>query len=209
MLALLLHAAAIAGTAWLASRAPEWVAPAIPVELLEEPAPAAPPAARPVLAPPPARARAPGEPQAPVPRPRHLRAPAARRPAPAAEPSQPEPAPETAGAGAAEGSPVAPAGDADHVYGEGEVDAPAAPARAIAPRYPARQQQMGREGTVMLQVTVEADGRVRESAVVQSAGADFDAAAREAIARTPFHAARREGRTVASLVNVRVRFALE
>ena len=89
------------------------------------------------------------------------------------------------------------------------MDAVAAPNGRIVPRYPPREQMLGREGTVVLAVTVEATGRVRETRVVESGGGGFDAAAREAVVKAPFHAARRAGQAVASRVNVRVRFQLD
>lgn len=95
------------------------------------------------------------------------------------------------------------------VFGEGEVDAVAAPLGAIAPSYPPREQMLGREGIVVLDVLVESDGRVREARIVKSGGAAFDAAAREAVAASPFRAARRAGEDVSSRVKVRVHFALD
>jgi TonB family protein len=98
---------------------------------------------------------------------------------------------------------------ADHVFGEGEVDRVAVPMGAFTPRYPSREVQTGRQGTVVLSATIDADGQVREVAVVKSAGGGFDAAAREAVEAMPFRAAQREGRAVASSVTVRVKFQLD
>lgn len=102
---------------------------------------------------------------------------------------------------------VAPA--ADRIFGEGEVDSVAAPLGAFAPRYPSREKMLGKQGTVVLDATVDAGGRVRNLAVTNSAGDGLDAAARAAVEATPFRAARREGRAVASRVTVRVKFQLD
>lgn len=95
------------------------------------------------------------------------------------------------------------------MFGEGEVDAVAAPVGQITPRYPSREQMLGREDTVVLDVVVEADGRVRESRVVKSGGGGFDTAAREAVSGAAFRAARREGRSVPSRVTMRIHFELD
>ncbi len=123
-----------------------------------------------------------------------------------------EPAP-SAGASEPAVAAVAPAPPtaavADRVFGESEVDRVAAPVGAFAPRYPSRELQTGRQGTVVLSATVDASGRVREVAVVKSAGGNFDTAARAAVEATPFRAAEREGRAVPSSVTVRVKFKLD
>lgn len=98
---------------------------------------------------------------------------------------------------------------APRVFGEGEVDRVAAPLGAFKPRYPSHELQTGRQGTVVISATIDAAGRVCEVAVVKSAGGAFDAAARAAVEATPFRAAQREGRAVASSVTVRVKFELD
>lgn len=167
---------------------------------------------------------APNEP-APVPAPPQVAKPAPPKPVPAPKPRREraatpspkaEPAPianETPGAEEAPPAPVvaapskAPA--ADRIFGEGEVDSVAAPLGAIAPRYPGREKMLGKQGTVVLDVTVDVGGRVRGIAIAKSAGAGFDAAARSAVEATPFRAAQRQGRAVASRVTVRVKFQLD
>jgi protein TonB len=173
------------------------VEPEAATQIGAAPAPPRPPIAQPVAPKP-----------APTPKP-------ARRKR-AAPSTKAEPAPvasETSNAAEAPPAPVvaapsrAPA--ADRVFGEGEVDSVAVPLGAIAPRYPSREKLLGRQGTVVLDVTVDARGRVRELAVAKSAGEGFDAAARSAVQTTPFRAAQREGRAVASRVTVRVKFQLD
>ncbi len=78
-----------------------------------------------------------------------------------------------------------------------------------APRYPPRARDEGREGTVLLRLTVAADGTVTEAVVVRSSGSpDLDAAAREAASRWRLRPARRAGVPVAAEVQVPVRFRL-
>jgi len=221
-LALLLHALVFGGIYWIAARPTPSETPAIPIGWLieEEAAPSAPAGSEPAAAEPP-RAQPASPPRAATPkrvdRPRVAappRAPALEPGSGVAEPSrasQPATAPgESAAAAAPSGSIAARAhGGAGHVFGEGEVDAVAAPLSAIEPRYPAREQMLGREGVVVLDVLVEADGRVRDARVVKSGGGGFDTAAREAVAESPFRAARRAGEEVASRVKVRVHFELD
>jgi protein TonB len=106
-------------------------------------------------------------------------------------------------------APAAAAVDNNRVYGEAEVDRAAAPEGPIEPRYPNRQRILGREGTVVLRVTVATDGRARSLVVVTSAGDEFDAAAREAAEAARFRPALRAGQPVASTVTLRVRFHLQ
>jgi TonB family protein len=177
---------------------------------------AAPPAA-PAAAPPPRPTPVARRPAAPVARPTQ---PAPRRAsaapvAPAApSPGEPEAA-EASGPGAAtasvrDGAGSPPGADASRVYGEGEVDRVAAPLGGIRrPEYPPRERTMGREGRVSLVVTVDDAGVVRKVSVTRSAGAAFDASARRAVEGTPFRAARKADRAVASTVTVNVSFELD
>jgi protein TonB len=98
---------------------------------------------------------------------------------------------------------------APRIYGEHEVDRPAAPAGAIRPSYPGRERQLGREGLVVLRVTVGADGKVSAVDVAESGGPGFDAAAATAARVALFHPAERAGHAVASHVTLRVRFELD
>jgi TonB family protein len=156
---------------------------------------------------------------APRERPRPIapqRAIAKPRPTPTAQAPAPVTEPEAAVSGSQPNAPMAALpppspipSDAGRVYGEGEVDRPAAPAGAIQPRYPAREKMMGIEGTVAVLVTVDASGQVRDTEVRQSGGGGFDAAALKAIESKRFHPAQRAGRAVDSTVTVRIRYVLE
>jgi protein TonB len=204
---LALHATAIAAVVALAAAPLLWTRP-IEVTLLVEPQTATQIGAAPV--PPQPQVARPVVPK-PTPTPKPVRRERAATTAPKAEPAPV--ANETPNAAEAPPAPVATAASAgpaaDRIFGEGEVDSVAAPLGAIAPRYPSRERMLGKQGTVVLDVTVDAGGRVRALAVAKSAGEGFDAAARSAVEATPFRAAQREGRAVASRVTVRVKFQLD
>jgi periplasmic protein TonB len=206
---LALHGAVFAAI-WLGARLIPLPSPpeVLPVELLHE---AASEAAARAPAPQPAVA---ATPPAPAPKPPE------RRPLPLPKPARPIPSPRPAPAPSVATSalqpqapsvpaPAAGPASSDRVYGEGEVDRAAAPEGAIEPLYPSRQRMLGREGTVVLLVTVAADGRARSLEVVTSAGGEFDAAAREAASAARFRPALRAGQPVASTVTLRVRFHLQ
>lgn len=77
------------------------------------------------------------------------------------------------------------------------------------PAYPPMSRRLGEEGTVLLRVTVNAQGQVTLVAVEKSCGHErLDAAARAAVQQWRFIAARRGDTTVASTVLVPVTFAL-
>jgi protein TonB len=182
--------------------------PAKPAPAAPEPPPA-PEQPTPLPAPvqPPAPARPPRV--AKPPRPAPVRA-ASRPAAPASDAAAPAPARENGGASGAASESAATPIDVARVYGEGEVDRVAAPLGGIRrPEYPSRERMMGREGNVSLLVQIDAGGSVREVTVARSAGAAFDSAARRAVERTPFQAARLAERSVASTVTVNVAFELE
>jgi protein TonB len=219
-LALLLHALAFGAIFWIAARPNVSEPPPIPIEWLieEEGAASAPAPGEPAaLEPPRVRPTPPPRPATPrrVDRPRVAAPPRAPAPAPGAliaEPHRASPPVTTPGESATPPSgPIVerPHAGAGRVFGEGEVDAVAAPLAAIEARYPAPEQRLGREGVVVLDVLVEADGRVRDARVVKSGGDGFDDAAREAVVESPFRAARRAGEDVASRVKVRVHFELD
>jgi protein TonB len=198
------HLAVFAALIWLAPPEHPVVEQraALPVRLVPGeagPEPAAPQPEPPPLQPAPV-ARAPA-PRPPVPK----RPAAAQTAAPAATlapaltaPASSEPAP----------SQIAAASPA-RVFHEHEVDRVAAPIGGIRPVYPPRARQLGREGVVVLLLTVDAGGRATEAEVTASAGADFDEAARAAALAARFRPASSGGREVASRVTLRVRFRLE
>ena len=79
----------------------------------------------------------------------------------------------------------------------------------ITPSYPATARQLGVEGTALLSVFVDADGRVAQVVVRQSAGhPDLDRAAADAVRRWRFEPARRGAEAVAMWVELPVEFHL-
>ena len=77
------------------------------------------------------------------------------------------------------------------------------------PPYPEQARQQGIEGTVLLKLTVGADGRSRNVTIARSAGhAALDQAAVAHARKTRFSPALRDGDAVAAAITFRVRFRL-
>jgi len=89
------------------------------------------------------------------------------------------------------------------------------PASAVAgthttPPYPPISRRLGEEGTVILRITIGADGRITQVEIAQSSGsARLDEAAREWVAaHWRYHPATQNGRPVATTVKAAVKFDL-
>lgn len=80
--------------------------------------------------------------------------------------------------------------------------------RRTPPRYPPRALSMSREGTVVLRLTIDEQGKLVNVDVIQSAGFGFDEEAVRAIRDSTFRAAVRNGRPTISLAELPVRFVL-
>ena len=79
----------------------------------------------------------------------------------------------------------------------------------VTPSYPATARRLGIEGTALLRVFVDGQGRVGDVVVKQSAGhPDLDRAAADAVRRWRFEPARRGADTVAMWVELPVEFHL-
>jgi protein TonB len=105
--------------------------------------------------------------------------------------------------GADSGAPAGPAG-------EPVLGSPGAPAflhRAV-PVYPPFARRLGREGTVVLRLAIDAAGRLQRVEVLQEAGYGFTESALEALERSTFKPATSGGRFVGSRALLRVVFAL-
>jgi protein TonB len=77
------------------------------------------------------------------------------------------------------------------------------------PVYPAQARQQGIEGTVVLKLTVAADGRPTNVTVNRSSGsAALDEAAVEHVRKARFSPALKDGEPVAMTITFRVRFRL-
>jgi protein TonB len=80
--------------------------------------------------------------------------------------------------------------------------------RRVLPRYPRLAREMGREGTVVLSLTIDANGILQDAEVMESAGFGFDEEALRALQASSFKAAVRNGKPVASRALLPVRFML-
>lgn len=77
------------------------------------------------------------------------------------------------------------------------------------PRFPRRAQVQGKEGTVVLRLTVDHTGRLSHVEIVSGAGYGFDEEAVRAIQKSTFSPAVRNGRPVNCVALLSVRFLLE
>ena len=83
-------------------------------------------------------------------------------------------------------------------------------ASALQPQYPASEQRAGRTGTVVIRVTIGADGRVRAAERVSATSDAFWAAAeRQALSRWRFRPATVDGRPVESSRVMTIHFRIE
>lgn len=80
--------------------------------------------------------------------------------------------------------------------------------RQVAPVYPAQARRLGREGTVVLKLAIDAEGRLQGVEVVQAAAFGFTEAALTAIRQSSYQPAQRAGRPVQAQALVTVRFTL-
>lgn len=80
--------------------------------------------------------------------------------------------------------------------------------RSVKPVYPDRARRAGREGLVVLRLSIDETGRLAEARVVNGAGYGFDEAALAAARASSYRPALRDGRGVASDVRFSVRFTL-
>lgn len=80
--------------------------------------------------------------------------------------------------------------------------------RSVKPVYPERARRAGREGTVVLRLSIDETGRLAEARVVNGAGYGFDEAALAAARASSYRPALRDGRGVAADVRFSVRFTL-
>ncbi len=76
------------------------------------------------------------------------------------------------------------------------------------PVYPPAMKTQGREGVVLIEALIDARGRVRKVAVIESAGEAFDQAAIAAIRGSTFLPANTNGSPVPVLLRVPIRFRL-
>lgn len=192
--------------------------PPPPPPVIAAPPPAPPPPAAlaaPILAPPPLEqtppqiAEAPPAPE-PVPEPEQPRQVTEAPPPPERRPPPRQTAPQTA--------PPAPVRLNAALQGmesftlEGRIAPPEAldTVRNRRPAYPEISRRRGQEGTVMLELRVDANGRVVDVRVTESSGfSALDAAAVETLREWRFRPAQRGGMPVAGSITTAVHFRLE
>ena len=80
--------------------------------------------------------------------------------------------------------------------------------RRITPVYPEQARRLGREGRVVLRLTIDARGNLLNVVVLQTPGFGFEEAAVEAVKRSAFRPAMVNGQAVASIARLPIRFAL-
>lgn len=79
----------------------------------------------------------------------------------------------------------------------------------VAPLYPLRERQSGREARVLVEFDVDTTGRVLSARVLDSGGAEFDAAALRAVRQWRFEPGRRAGRVVPFRMAIPIVFSME
>jgi len=89
-------------------------------------------------------------------------------------------------------------------------DDPPVPLRPIKPKYPEIAQEAGIEGTVVVQVFVDARGRVKETVILKGIpNTGLDEAATQAIRLERFKTARQRERAVGVWISIPVNFRLK
>lgn len=76
------------------------------------------------------------------------------------------------------------------------------------PQYPRLARQLGKEGIVVLRVTIDEGGRPIAVETIKSAGCGFDEEAMKAVQESLFHPAKREGKPVICRAILPIRFEL-
>nr|WP_260170381.1 energy transducer TonB [Roseococcus suduntuyensis] len=199
--------------------------PAPPPPVAETPVTAAPPPpadspaeiAAPAPPPPPPAALAEAPPPQTEPEPEPAPTPVAQAPAPR---PAPRPVPRRAAApSAAPPTPTQVSGPATGAPAATSLGAPAGPSapprpdagfRNAGPAYPEMARQRGQQGAVVLDLRVDAEGRVVGAEVAQSSGHPMlDAAARRAVLNWRFRPALDGGRPVEAHLRSTVRFRLD
>jgi TonB family protein len=77
------------------------------------------------------------------------------------------------------------------------------------PIYPMFARKLGREGRVMLKLTIDENGNLLDIEVIEKAGYGFTEAAVEAVKKSTFLPAKRDGKPIASRALLPIRFQLE
>ncbi|NLI32995.1 MAG: energy transducer TonB [Deltaproteobacteria bacterium] len=89
----------------------------------------------------------------------------------------------------------------------GSRDGPRFMKKAI-PRYPRLARELGKEGTVLLQLVIDERGRILDVQVLKQAGSGFDEEALRAVRDSTFSPAKRNGRPVMCKARLPIQFVL-
>ena len=81
--------------------------------------------------------------------------------------------------------------------------------RKVMPVYPDFERRQEREGTVVLRVIIDEEGRVTHVEVLKKAGAGFDEVAVKAIRESTFSPAKKDGKSVCCRALIPIRFELK
>ena len=80
--------------------------------------------------------------------------------------------------------------------------------KKVLPRYPLLARRLGKEGTVLLRLTIDEKGRLIKCEVVKGAGYGFEEAAIKAVKRSKFLPARRKGRPISCRALLPIKFVI-
>jgi periplasmic protein TonB len=115
----------------------------------------------------------------------------------------PPPAPVRARAGVGAGASTGP-----HLAEFGSSTGPAF-LRRVLPVYPDQARRLGKQGRVVLRLTIDAGGNLVNLEVVQAAGFGFEESAVAAVKRSSFRPAKVQGQPVTSVARLPIRFAIK
>ena len=101
----------------------------------------------------------------------------------------------------------APAPAGPHVTEFGSATGPAF-LRRVMPVYPEQARRLGKEGKVVLRLTIDGRGNLLKVEVLERAGFGFEDSAVEAVKRSSFRPATIKGEPVASIARLPIRFIL-
>lgn len=98
-------------------------------------------------------------------------------------------------------------GGGEYVGHFGQGDGPRFRHRTL-PQYPSEAKRENREGKVVLCLTIDADGELRDAKVLSHTGLEFVEAALRAIRKSSFFPAKQNGRPIPSRARLAIRFTL-
>lgn len=100
------------------------------------------------------------------------------------------------------------AGGGPHHAAFGSADGPRF-ANRVMPKYPRLARELGREGSVLLLLTIDEHGRLVDAQVVKGGGSGFEEEALRAVKSSTFHPAVRNGKPVLCRTHLPIHFQLK